>query len=70
MKYHSIKSTWSHDGIILINIFDAKYLKKTIPRCLACFKDSWILRVYGFNTEYLQNHLSYCCETEYIKVLF
>ena len=63
MKSHSIKSTWSHDGIILINTFAAKYIKKLTPQCLACFKDSWISRVYGFNKEYLQNHLSYCCET-------
>ena len=39
-----------------INIFAAKHLKKPIPQCQACFKDSWILRVDGFNTEYLQNH--------------
>ena len=37
--------------------------QKTIPQCQACFKDSWILRVYGFNTEYLQNHSTYWCET-------
>ena len=40
-----------------------KQLKKPIPQCQACYKDSWILRVYRFNTEYLQNHSTYCCET-------
>ena len=57
------------------NTFTAKHLKKSIPQCQACFKDSWILRVYGFNTEYLQIHSTYHCETYtecglYIKRLF
>ena len=45
-----------------LNTFAAKHLKKPIPHRQACFKDSWILKVYGFNTEYLQNHSTYCCE--------
>ena len=58
-----------------INTFTAKHLKKPIPQCQACFKDSWILRVYEFNTEYLQNHSNYCCETFtecclYVKLSF
>ena len=45
------------------------------PICQACFKNSWVLRVYGFNTEYLQNHWTYCYETFtecclYIKLVF
>ena len=33
------------------NTFAAKHLKKPTPQCQACFKDSCILWVYGFNTE-------------------
>ena len=49
--------------VYLISTFAAKHLKKPIPQCHACFKDSWILRVYGFNTEYLQNHSTFHCKT-------
>ena len=57
------------------NTFAAKHLKKPIPQCQACFKDVRILRVYGFNTKYLQNHSTYCCDTFtecciYIKLSF
>ena len=48
------------NAAVHLNTFAAKHLK--IPRCRASFKDAWILRVYGFNTEYLQNHLTYWCE--------
>ena len=42
-----------------VNTFTAKHLKKPIPQGQACLKDSWILRVYVLNTEYLQkSHIS------------
>ena len=44
-----------------LNTFAAKYLKNPTPQCQACYKDSWILRAYRFNTEYLQKHSTNCC---------
>ena len=40
--------------LCLFNTFASQHLKKPIHKCQACFNASWILRVYGFNTRYLQ----------------
>ena len=57
------QNTTRHKSAVKKKHFRCQAPQTTIPQCQACFKDCGLLRVYGFNTEFLQNYLIYHCET-------